>query len=77
VSRFYSSPSSAKLYHPSFVTITWSTSSIFEKLLKLRGKLEKYHFISFTMEHRVVIDFVIHEDEIIPIDIGTHDKVRR
>ncbi len=45
------------------------------RLHKLKGKLGEYHSISFTMEYRVVIDFVIHENEIIPIDIGNHDEV--
>ncbi|WP_457596252.1 type II toxin-antitoxin system RelE/ParE family toxin [Hydrogenimonas sp.] len=45
------------------------------RLHKLKGKLQEYHSISITMEYRVVVDFVIKENEIIPIDIGTHHKV--
>jgi len=50
-------------YHPSL------------RLHKLRGKLQEYHSVSITMQYRVVIDFVIKENEIIPIDIGAHDEV--
>ncbi len=50
-------------YHPSL------------RLHKLKGKLQEYHSISITMQYRVVIDFIIKEDEIIPIDIGAHDEV--
>jgi addiction module RelE/StbE family toxin len=50
-------------YHPSL------------RLHKLRGKLQEYYSVSITMQYRVVIDFVIKENEIIPIDIGTHDEV--
>jgi addiction module RelE/StbE family toxin len=50
-------------YHPSL------------RLHKLRGKLQEYYSVSITMQYRVVIDFVIKENEIIPINIGTHDEV--
>ena len=45
------------------------------RLHKLQGNLREYYSISFTMKYRVVIDFVIEEDIIIPIDIGSHDEV--
>ena len=50
-------------YHPSL------------RLHKLRGKLNIYYSVSITMKYRVVIDFIIQNNEIIPIDIGTHDEV--
>ena len=50
-------------YHPSL------------RLHKLQGNLKEYQSISITMKYRVVIDFIIKENEIIPIDIGTHDEV--
>lgn len=45
------------------------------RLHKLQGKLCDYYGISFTMKYRVVIDFVIGDEMITPIDIGTHDEV--
>ncbi|MFP4333272.1 MAG: type II toxin-antitoxin system YafQ family toxin [Campylobacterales bacterium] len=45
------------------------------RLHKLNGKLRAYHSVSITMQYRVVIDFVIKDKQIIPIDIGTHDEV--
>jgi len=50
-------------YHPSL------------RLHKLKGKLRVYHSVSIDMQYRVVIDFILNEKEIIPIDIGTHDEV--
>lgn len=50
-------------YHPSL------------RLHKLKGKLRIYHSVSITMQYRIVIDFIINDNEIIPIDIGTHDEV--
>jgi len=45
------------------------------RLHKLNGKLRVYHSVSINMQYRVVIDFIIKNKEIIPIDIGTHDEV--
>jgi len=50
-------------YHPSL------------RLHKLKGNLHQYYSISITMQYRVVIDFIIKDNEIMPIDIGTHDEV--
>jgi len=45
------------------------------RIHKLRGRLSEFYSISITMEYRVIIDFIIKDDEIIPIDIGSHDDV--
>ena len=50
-------------YHPSL------------RLHKLKGKLSDFYSISVNMEYRVIIDFIIKDDKIIPVDIGTHDDV--
>ena len=45
------------------------------RLHKLQGKLKEYYSVSINMNYRVVIDFIIEDEKIIPIDIGTHDEV--
>lgn len=45
------------------------------RLHKLQGQLSDYHSVSIDMSYRMVIEFIIKENEIIPIDIGTHDEV--
>ena len=45
------------------------------RLHKLKGRLREYHAISITLSYRVVIDLVIEDENIIPLDIGTHDEV--
>jgi len=50
-------------YHPSL------------RMHKLQGKMRDYHSVSITMKYRVVIDFIIRDNSIIPIDIGTHNEV--
>ena len=47
-------------YHPSL------------RLHKLKGNLNEYFSISITMKHRIIIDFILEDDKIIPLDIGTH-----
>ena len=50
-------------YHPSL------------RLHKLKGNLKEYYSISITMQYRVVIDFIIEDNKIILLDIGTHNEV--
>ncbi len=50
-------------YHPSL------------RLHKLQGKLGEHCSVSINMQYRVVIDFIIKDKTIIPIDIGSHDEV--
>ena len=41
----------------------------------LQGKLKGLHSISITLNYRLTIEFLIVDKEIIPIGIGTHDRV--
>jgi len=50
-------------YHPSL------------RLHKLQGILSEYFSISIDMEYRIIIDFIIVDDVIYLIDIGSHDEV--
>ncbi|KUJ75904.1 plasmid stabilization protein [Thiomicrospira sp. XS5] len=50
-------------YHPSL------------RLHKLQGDLNEYYSVSINMKYRIVIDFILKDDKIIPIDIGSHDQV--
>ena len=43
------------------------------KLHRLNGKFQEYHSVSLNYQYRIMIDFIIKEDEIILIDIGSHD----
>ncbi len=42
---------------------------------KLKGLLAEYHSISISMQYRIIIEFVVEDEKIILINIGTHDKV--
>ncbi len=43
------------------------------RLHQLKGKLSDLHSISINISYRITIEFMIQEDTIIPISIGTHD----
>ena len=45
------------------------------RLHKLKGKLSELYSISINISYRISIDFIIEDDKIIPIDVGSHDEV--
>jgi len=50
-------------YHPSL------------RLHKLEGKLSELYSVSINISYRITLDFIINQDKIIPINIGTHQDV--
>jgi len=44
-------------------------------LHRLKGKLKKLFAVSINISYRICIDFIIKEDKIILIDIGTHNDI--
>lgn len=54
---------SANPHHPSL------------RLHKLQGRLKAFYSISLDLQYRIILDFVIVENEIILLDIGAHDEV--
>lgn len=45
------------------------------RLHKLSGKFTGLSSVSINISYRLIIHFVIRDDKIIPIDIGSHDEV--
>ena len=45
------------------------------RLHALKGKLSELHSVSINISYRVTIEFIIKEETIIPVDIGSHDQV--
>jgi len=50
-------------YHPSL------------KLHQLKGKLSELHSVSINLSYRITIDFILENDTIIPVHVGSHDEV--
>jgi mRNA-degrading endonuclease YafQ of YafQ-DinJ toxin-antitoxin module len=45
------------------------------RMHKLQGKLSELYSISINISYRISIDFLIENDEIIPVDICSHDEL--
>ena len=45
------------------------------KTHKLKGKMSEFYSCSLTHEYRIVCTFIIQNDIIVLIDIGSHDDV--
>ncbi|MBP7553272.1 MAG: type II toxin-antitoxin system RelE/ParE family toxin [Spirochaetes bacterium] len=45
------------------------------RLHKLEGKFQDIYSISINISYRIAIEFIIKEDIIIPLDVGTHDEL--
>ncbi|MCX5813704.1 MAG: plasmid stabilization protein [Proteobacteria bacterium] len=45
------------------------------KVHKLQGRLSDLHSVSINISYRISIFFIIEDNQIIPIDIGTHEEV--
>lgn len=45
------------------------------RLHALGGRLQGMHSVSINLSYRITIELLIHENEIIPINVGDHDVV--
>ncbi len=45
------------------------------RLHKLEGGLNGLYSVSINIQYRITVEFLIKEDSIIPVDVGTHDDV--
>jgi mRNA-degrading endonuclease YafQ of YafQ-DinJ toxin-antitoxin module len=45
------------------------------RLHKLKGELSEYYSISMDMKYRVVLEIIIKDNELLLLDIGSHDDV--
>jgi len=69
--------------HPDLISQYEKTLKILEinpfhpslRLPKLQGKLSELYSVSINISYRMTIIFMIEDDKIIPIDLGSHDEV--
>jgi mRNA-degrading endonuclease YafQ of YafQ-DinJ toxin-antitoxin module len=45
------------------------------RLHKLKGRLSDLFSVSINITYRITLYFIIEEDAIVPVDIGSHDEV--
>ena len=69
--------------HPDLISQYEKTLKILEinpfhpslRLHKLQGRLSQLYSVSINISYRMTIIFMIEDDKIIPIDLGSHDEV--
>ncbi|RLL49769.1 plasmid stabilization protein [Mariprofundus sp. EBB-1] len=47
------------------------------RLHALGGRLTGLHSVSINISYRLTMEFIVDVDEIIPVNVGTHDEVYR
>ena len=47
------------------------------RLHALGGKREGLYSVSINMTYRISLEFMIKDDTVIPVDVGTHDETYR
>jgi len=47
------------------------------RLHKLQGNLQDFYSVSINMKYRILLNFIIQDDQIILLDIGNHDYLYR
>lgn len=55
----------ADLYHPSL------------RLHRLKGALSDLHSASINVSYRITLEIIIHDEQLILVDVGHHDEVCR
>jgi proteic killer suppression protein len=69
--------------HPDLISQYEKTLKILEinpfhpslRLHKLQGRLSELYSVSINISYRMTIIFMIEDDKIIPLDLGSHDEV--
>ena len=69
--------------HPDLISQYGKTLKILEinpyhpslRLHKLHGKLSELYSVSINISYRISIIFLIKDDKVIPIDLGSYDEV--
>ncbi len=45
------------------------------RLHRLKGRLSELHSVTINISYRITLELLLHEYEIIPVDVGSHDEV--
>ena len=69
--------------HPEVISLYKKTLQVLElnqhhpslRLHKLTGKLSDLHSISINISYRISLEFILENNEIILINVGSHNKV--
>ena len=80
--KLYSPMHTSKLLkrHPDLKNKYYRTLELLEinplhnslRLHKLHGKISDFYSVSIDMKYRIIIDFIVENNKIIPLNIGDH-----
>lgn len=70
-------PDLSAIYAKILLLLKTNPNHTFLRLHKLKGKMREFYSISVNLQYRIVIDFVLIDGKIIPLDIGDHDIYER
>ncbi|HJV36908.1 plasmid stabilization protein [Geomonas sp.] len=45
------------------------------RLHRLSGRLDGLYSVSITLSYRITMEFLVKDDQIVPVDVGDHDTV--
>lgn len=45
------------------------------RLHPLRGRLQGLHSVSINLSYRITLELLIHDEQIIPVNVGDHDAL--
>ncbi|MBT3849484.1 MAG: hypothetical protein HOF58_09710 [Candidatus Marinimicrobia bacterium] len=45
------------------------------RLHRLKGELKDLHSVSINLQYRITLHFIIKDDLIIPVDVGSRDEI--
>lgn len=64
-----------KQYEKTLQLLELNPAHHFLRLHKLKGKFDDVYSVSINLNYRILLIFMILEDQIIPIDIGVHSEI--
>ena len=47
------------------------------RMHKLKGSLSDLHSVSINLSYRITLEVIIHDEQLILVDVGSHDEVYR
>ncbi|MFQ6678651.1 MAG: type II toxin-antitoxin system YafQ family toxin [Fidelibacterota bacterium] len=68
-------PEMVKQYEKTLQILEINPSHPSLRLHRLSGKLDTLHSVSINRQYRIMLHFVIKDNLIIPVDVGSHDEL--
>ena len=67
-------PEMVKQYNKTIQILEVNPYHPYLRLHKLKDKMADLYSVSINMQYRLLIHFIIKDDVLIPVEVGTHDE---